>query len=177
MTFSKSHIFHTTSTCLTVKCWEPFHYSQQYLPAITQLIGSLRDVVVILKVWTLNMLPISSWNHSQVNATEHLWWQVNIGSGDGLVPSGSKPLSEPMLTRFYDTHQMTSLSHNELSHEEQITIESNFIQDHFCSFSGRPVKNDTWSLACNKQPYFLKGHYKWITRLPDSNIRVPTWLP
>ena len=27
------------------------------------------------------------------------WWSVNIGSGDGLVPSGNKPLPEPMLTQ------------------------------------------------------------------------------
>ena len=25
------------------------------------------------------------------------WWQVNIGSGNGLVPSGKKPLPEQML--------------------------------------------------------------------------------
>ena len=37
-------------------------------------------------------------NFSQVNVTEHLWWQVSIGSGNGLVPSGNKPLSEPMFT-------------------------------------------------------------------------------
>ena len=28
---------------------------------------------------------------------------VNIGSGNGLVPSGTKPLPKPMLTKFYDT--------------------------------------------------------------------------
>ena len=27
--------------------------------------------------------------------------EVNIGSGDGLVPSGNKPLPEPMLTQIY----------------------------------------------------------------------------
>ena len=26
-------------------------------------------------------------------------WSVNIGSGNGLVPSGNKPLHEPMLTQ------------------------------------------------------------------------------
>ena len=36
-----------------------------------------------------------------------LWWipqntfDDNIGSGNGLVPSGSKPLPEPMLTQIY----------------------------------------------------------------------------
>ena len=42
-----------------------------------------------------------SWNLFQVNATKHLWWYVNIGSGNGLVPSGNKPLPEPMLTQTY----------------------------------------------------------------------------
>ena len=36
---------------------------------------------------------------SQVNATEHLGWEVNIGSSNGLVPSGNKSVLEPMLTR------------------------------------------------------------------------------
>ena len=31
------------------------------------------------------------WNCTQVTATEHLWW-VKIGSDNGLMPSGNKPL-------------------------------------------------------------------------------------
>ena len=31
---------------------------------------------------------------------KHHWWLVNVGSGNGLVPSGNKPLPEPMLTQF-----------------------------------------------------------------------------
>ena len=38
------------------------------------------------------------WNCYQVNATTPHWSLVNIGSGNGLVPSGNKPLPEPMLT-------------------------------------------------------------------------------
>ena len=38
------------------------------------------------------------WNCFQVNATTPHWSSVNIGSGNGLVPSGNKPLPEPMLT-------------------------------------------------------------------------------
>ena len=34
-----------------------------------------------------------------MNATEPYWWQVNIGSGNGLVPSGNKPLPKPVLTK------------------------------------------------------------------------------
>ena len=29
------------------------------------------------------------------------WWSVNIGSGNGLVTSGNKPLPEPMLTQIF----------------------------------------------------------------------------
>ena len=37
-----------------------------------------------------------------MNATRPYWGEVNIGSGNGLVPSGNKPLPEPMLTQIYD---------------------------------------------------------------------------
>ena len=40
-------------------------------------------------------------NFSQLNATEPAWWLVKIGSGNGLVPSGTKPLPGPMLTKIY----------------------------------------------------------------------------
>ena len=35
---------------------------------------------------------------SEFNATEPFWWYVNIDSGNGLMPSGNKPLTEPMMT-------------------------------------------------------------------------------
>ena len=38
---------------------------------------------------------------SQMNVAGPYWWEVNIGSGNGLVPSGNKPLPEPMLTQIY----------------------------------------------------------------------------
>ena len=37
-------------------------------------------------------------NCPNMNVTEFHWWSVNIGSGNGLVPSGNKPLPEAMLT-------------------------------------------------------------------------------
>ena len=40
------------------------------------------------------------WNCPHMDATGPYWWWVNIGSGNGLVPSGNKPLPEPMLTQF-----------------------------------------------------------------------------
>ena len=47
-----------------------------------------------------------------MNATRPYWWLVNIGSGNGLVSWGSKPLPEPMLTQI--CVHMASLGHNEL---------------------------------------------------------------
>ena len=39
------------------------------------------------------------WTCPQMNVTGLYWWYINIGSGNSLVPSGNKPLPEPMLTQ------------------------------------------------------------------------------
>ena len=39
------------------------------------------------------------------------WWYINIGTGNGLVPSGNKPLSEPMMTQISPGHNELSFSH------------------------------------------------------------------
>ena len=36
-----------------------------------------------------------------MNVTGSYWWQVNIGSGNGLVPSGNKPSPKQMLSQLY----------------------------------------------------------------------------
>ena len=41
------------------------------------------------------------WNCAQMNITGPYLKLVNIGSGNVLVPSGNKPLPEPMLTQIY----------------------------------------------------------------------------
>ena len=56
-----------------------------------------------------------------MNATGPYWWLVNIVSGNGLVPSGNKPLPEPMLTQFLG-RLMASLGHNELKKVNAIKI-------------------------------------------------------
>ena len=52
------------------------------------------------------------WNWSQV--TEHIWYQVNIGSGYGLVLPGNKPLSEPALLQI--CCHVASIGHKVLTH-------------------------------------------------------------
>ena len=39
------------------------------------------------------------WICPNMNVTGLHWWSVNIGSGNGLVPSGNKPLPEPTLSK------------------------------------------------------------------------------
>ena len=51
-------------------------------------LGNLNDS------WLRHLL----WNCPNMNVIGLHWWSVNIGSGNGLVPSGNKPLPEPMLT-------------------------------------------------------------------------------
>ena len=55
-----------------------------------------------------------SFETAQKQMSEDLWWKVNIGSDNGLVPDGNKPLPVPMLTKFHDTI-MASLGTNELN--------------------------------------------------------------
>ena len=49
-----------------------------------------------LSDWWLGYL---SWNCPQVIIAGPHWWWVNIGSGNGWVPSGNKLLPEPVLTK------------------------------------------------------------------------------
>ena len=37
----------------------------------------------------------------QVNASGPQWWYISIGSGNGLIPSGNKPFTEPMFAQIY----------------------------------------------------------------------------
>ena len=39
------------------------------------------------------------WKFPEINVIGPCWWTVNFGSGNGLMPSGNKPLSEPVLTQ------------------------------------------------------------------------------
>ena len=52
------------------------------------------------------------------------WWLVNIGSGDGLVPSGNKPLPEPNVDPDLCRH-MVSLGPNGLNDNKHTIL---FIQ-------------------------------------------------
>ena len=62
------------------------------------------------------ILVIDGWGISceiALNVTGLHWWSAIIGSGNGLVPSGNKPLPEPMLTQI--CRNMASLGRNGLN--------------------------------------------------------------
>ena len=42
-----------------------------------------------------------------MNDTGRYWWLLNIGSGKGLVPSGNRPLPEPLLTQISEPYGVT----------------------------------------------------------------------
>ena len=81
-----------------------------------------RDMAVISNGYFLQyivmiaVLCISSEIAPQVNTTGLHSWQVNIGSGNGLVPSGSKSLPDPLLTKFYC--HMASAGVSELRYDD-----------------------------------------------------------
>ena len=57
------------------------------------------EILSLLKFdWWLRYL---CWNWLKINIIGPYQWEVNIGSGNGLVQSGKKPLPEPRLTQFY----------------------------------------------------------------------------
>ena len=61
------------------------------------------DLVIFISISRIlcisyEICPQDTWPHL---------WIVNIGSGNGLVPSGNKPLPEPLLTHIYVGHMVS----------------------------------------------------------------------
>ena len=61
----------------------------------------------------INSLAPERFEWLSVIITGLQWWLVNISLGNRLMPSGNKPLPEPMLTKI--CHHMASIGHNELT--------------------------------------------------------------
>ena len=99
--------FSAPSHCLN-HCWITVHWvrtndPQWYLlPCIRPSMGCNDSFCE--NVYCCCLLPA-------VSGTWPCRWSVNIGSGNGFVPPGNKPLTEPMLTKMY----MVSRGCNELN--------------------------------------------------------------
>ena len=66
----------------------------------------------------IKLMSTSVWNSPKINAMEHLWWQVNIGSGNGFVPSGSKAFIAWANVDLDLCGNIATLVHNELIHSD-----------------------------------------------------------
>ena len=87
--------------------------------SITRKMFPFDDVImihvsVIISKHMLRQIMFTS-NSCKIVLTEHLWLQVNIGSGNGLVPSCNQPLPEPMMTQIYMMWPHGPVGHNELT--------------------------------------------------------------
>ena len=80
----------------------------RFISSISIIYGNTSNFQTDSSDWWLRYLL---WNYPNMNVTGLHWWSVNIGSGNGLVPSGTKPLPEPMLTQI--CRHMASLGQNE----------------------------------------------------------------
>ena len=84
----------------------PFYWYVSQCQEVAKLIGPWK---VLTTFYVSNFqVNFSDWwlrcmvrNCPQVIGTWPCWRYVNIGSGNGLVPSGNKPLPEPMLTQTF----------------------------------------------------------------------------
>ena len=84
----------------------------------------LGDVAIILKAWFSKALFSNSLCRILAcafvkllpgNDTKAFKWEVNIGLVNGLVPTGTKPLAETMLTQIYVAKWPQYTGHNELT--------------------------------------------------------------
>ena len=67
-------------------------------------LGDVAKIVIFFLIHvTYSNFVYFEWDCSHLDATGLYWWQVNIGSGNGLVPSGNQPLSEAMLPQIHVT--------------------------------------------------------------------------
>ena len=97
-------LMHQSSWKVKMLCWEePASYAHdQYLNSLTPVTCSNFKHVI-----SQHMYGWISWGLLVILLTGEcyrtpLWW-INIGSGNGLVPSGSKPLPVPILTKINAT--------------------------------------------------------------------------
>ena len=65
-------------------------------------------VITLMSISIPELMPnhpkiSQKFNNILANGSAAFNWYVNIGSGTGLVPNGTKPSPETMLTQTYDT--------------------------------------------------------------------------
>ena len=109
--------------------------------------------------WLMNLL----WNWPQLIFTESHWWEVNIGSGNGLVPPGTKPLPEPILTR--------SMSPYDITRPQSVTTKSIQLHCDTDSMDGYTVLSSYIIFCTNLRQWELE-----IPSVPIANMVLIGWI-
>ena len=99
------------------------------------------------------------WIFYQVNATTPHWSLVNSGSGNGLVPSGNKPLPEPCWPRSLSPYDVTSPQWVKDVHQSQRQSWDIILE---CQIEGQPCLFifhflPTWPKLIWPYPFIFSG--------------------
>ena len=120
------------------------------------------------------------WNCPDMNVTGLHWWSVIIGSGNGLVPSGNKPLPEPVLTQISVAiwcHLCTIISKSQcqccyLNSKDNFAMTWYKLKDHF----SKSCVNHSIKIKPKKIQYFLKPYpWKSIIEYQNECPLVKSW--
>ena len=126
-----STILLPTKACLILEVWG-------YINSLTPGRCSCNLKLIIFKL--MSRIDVLSLSCEIVLRWMPHWWFIKIGSDNGLVPPGNKPLPEPDVDPDLDCH-MASLGHNE------ITQLKSFLQTHlFLKGSLGPHKSASHTL-------------------------------
>ena len=114
---------------------------------------------------------------------------LNIASGYGLVPSGNKPLPEPMLSQIYVAIWQASQGHNGLNLHLNwnLTSEhkwcwdtchiSGFLQNIKLKFNGFKIHDTTSDHLTNKWFDMLQNHYSKLKVIGYGFVDTQTLAP
>ena len=95
------------NTYISSFAWHGFHKILFILPVVKDLEVTLYRSHctwisrVEIRYYLHNGFPtLAKWHLNSLWPSDAIWWQiwVKLGSGNGLLPDGTKPLPEPMLT-------------------------------------------------------------------------------
>ena len=92
--------YHNISHTISCQSISPHHIiSYHTTNIISYLINSQK---VFSKTFSSIKMFNFDWNSIDIRCYGYNWQWFSMGSGNSLVPSGSKPLPEPMLSKIYD---------------------------------------------------------------------------
>ena len=99
-------------------------------------------VYSVFTLWTKSMRCSCEIALRWMSQNKHLWRWINIGSGNGLVPSDTKPLPEPMLPQNLSHHMASVLGHHMITRAQEVKQKPkkhHFIAQ-FRDFSRKPAQ-------------------------------------